>query len=147
MVINNSKFYVVEASALPEVYIKVAEAKRLLITGECRTINEAAKRSGISRSSYYKYKDSIFEFHESKSNILTFMLILHHISGTLSRILEKIAECNANILTINQSIPQDDEAMVSISIDTISMNRSQEELLASIKHLKGVKALRLISHF
>jgi len=140
----NKKYFVVESSVLPEVFIKVMEVKKLLNEGKFNRVNDAVKEVGISRSTYYKYKDSIFEFYENKTQILTLALILDHVSGVLSKILDVVAKANGNILTINQSIPQEDFAMVSISIDTIALNQNPDELIDVIKNLPGVRKLQII---
>lgn len=142
---NGKKYYIVDASVLPEVFIKVMEVKELLNQGKYNTINDAISEVGISRSTYYKYKDSIFEFYENKSQILTLALFLDNVSGILSKILDAIAKANGNILTINQNIPQDDVAMVSISIDTVALNQNPDELIDLIKNLPGVKKLQIIN--
>ncbi|GFR35316.1 ACT domain-containing protein [Thermobrachium celere] len=140
----NKKYYVVESSVLPEVFIKVMEVKKLLNEGKFTRVNDAVKEVGISRSTYYKYKDSIFELYENKTQILTLALILDHVSGILSKILDVVAKANGNILTINQSIPQEDFAMVSMSIDTIALNQNPDELIDVIKNLPGVRKLQII---
>ncbi|MBZ4664537.1 MAG: amino acid-binding domain protein [Caloramator sp.] len=141
---QNKKYYVVEAGVLPEVFIKVMEVKKLLNQGKYNRVNDAVKEVGISRSTYYKYKDSIFEFYENKTQILTLAMILDHISGVLSKILDVVAKANGNILTINQSIPQEDFAMVSMSIDTIALNQNPDELIDIIKNLPGVRKIQII---
>ena len=100
------KYYIVEAKALPEVFLKVAEAKWLLETGEATTVNEAARATGISRSAFYKYRDAIAPFQNLMAGrILTFQFILRDVTGLLSSILTIFAQFGANILTINQTIP------------------------------------------
>ncbi|MCX7695895.1 MAG: ACT domain-containing protein [Caloramator sp.] len=141
---QNKRYYVVEAGVLPEVFIKVMEVKKLLNQGKYNRVNDAVKEVGISRSTYYKYKDSIFEFYENKTQILTLAMILDHISGVLSKILDVVAKANGNILTINQSIPQEDFAMVSMSIDTIALNQNPDELIDIIKNLPGVRKIQII---
>ena len=100
---NNPKYYIIESSALPEVFLKVAEAKRLLDTGEAATVNDATRQSGISRSAFYKYRDSILPFQNLMAGrIITFQLTLHDETGNLSSLLTIFAQWGANILTINQ---------------------------------------------
>jgi len=142
---QNKKYYVVESSVLPEVFLKVMEVKKLLNQGNYNRVNDAVKEVGISRSTYYKYKDSIFEFYENKTQLLTLALLLDNVSGILSKILDVVAKANGNILTINQNIPQDDVAMVSISIDTIALNQNPDELIDIIKNLPGVKKIQIIN--
>ena len=103
---NNPKYYIVEASALPEVFLKVAEAKRLLSTGEAATVNEATKLTCISRSAFYKYRDAVLPFQNMMiGRIITFQLLLQDEAGILSQILGRFADVKANIITINSIVP------------------------------------------
>ena len=136
---SNPKYYIVEAAALPEVFLKVAEAKRLISTGEVATVNEAARITGISRSAFYKYRDSVMPFHNMMiGRILTYQLKLHDEPGVLSGILKTFAEVSANILTINQTIPSGGCALVTISAETMNMTVSADELLRVLGHTQGV---------
>lgn len=145
---SKDKYYIVSSNVLPEVFIKVMQVKKILSEGSCEKINDAVKLVGISRSTYYKYKDSIFDFYdERKDNIITVMIMLEHVSGTLSKILDLIAKHNANVLTINQNIPQNNIAMVSLSIEVSNLDESIEELFDTIKDQLGVKSLRIVSKF
>lgn len=133
------KYYIVEAAALPEVFVKVAEAKRLLETGEAATVGEATKLAGLSRSAFYKYRDSIAPFQNLMAGrIITFQLILLDRAGLLSAILSIFAQCGANILTINQSIPTSGAAMVAVSAETTDLVCPVEELLKQISRQDGV---------
>ena len=136
---NQPKYYIVEASALPEVFLKVAEAKRLLDTGEVLTVNDAALRAGISRSAFYKYRDYILPFQNLMAGrIITFQLALHDEPGVLSTILSLFALCGANILTINQAIPTNGCAAVTISAETNGLQVPLEELLHRLTATTGV---------
>ena len=136
---NQPKYYIVEASALPEVFLKVAEAKRLLDTGEVLTVNDAALRAGISRSAFYKYRDYVLPFQNLMAGrIITFQLALHDEPGVLSNILSLFALCGANILTINQAIPSNGCAAVTISAETNGLQISLEELLQRLAATTGV---------
>ena len=133
------KYYIVEAKALPEVFLKVAEAKWLLETGEVNTVNEAAKATGISRSAFYKYRDAIAPFQNMMAGrIITFQMVLKDKAGVLSSILSIFANCGANILTINQSIPTGGKAMVTISAETGALNCPIEELTHVLAETRGV---------
>ena len=133
------KYYIVAANALPEVFIKVAEAKRMMQTGEADTVGDATRKAGISRSAFYKYKDSVQPFNDMKSeHIITFYAMLKDNTGVLSRVLTVFASSGANILTINQSIPTNGCAAVTISAETSDMAESLETLLAEISALEGV---------
>lgn len=135
----NPKYYIIEAAALPEVFLKVAEAKRLLDTGEVSTVNEATRRTGISRSAFYKYRDAILPFHNLMTGrIVTFQLMLHDEPGILSAILACFARWEANILTINQTIPTNGCALVTVTAETAQMNISLEDLLHDLDATSGV---------
>ena len=133
------KFYIVAADALPEVFIKVAEAKRMMQTGEADTVGDATKKAGISRSAFYKYKDSVQPFNDMKAeHIITFYGMLKDNTGVLSHVLGIFAASGANILTINQSIPTNGCAAVTISAETSGMAETLESLLASVAAVEGV---------
>ncbi|MDO5401415.1 MAG: ACT domain-containing protein [Eubacteriales bacterium] len=133
------QYYIVEASALPEVFLKVAEAKRLLSTGEASTVNEATQMTDISRSAFYKYRDAVLPFQNMMTGrIITFQLLLHDEPGLLSVILELFAAAKANISTINSIVPTNGTAVVTISAEIIDQNVSLEELLQNLKAVSGV---------
>lgn len=133
------KYFIVEAEALPEVFRKVAEAKWLLENGKAATVNEAARLTGISRSAFYKYRDSIEPFQNLMAGrILTFQLQLRDVTGLLSSILSIFAQFGANILTINQTIPVNGSASVTISAETHAMERGVESLLRELRSMEGV---------
>ena len=136
---NKPKYYIVEASALPEVFVKVAEAKRLLSTGEASTVNEATKMTDISRSAFYKYRDSVLPFQNMMTGrIITFQLLLHDEPGTLSGILGMFADRKANIQTINSIVPTNGTAVVTISAETTDLSVQLEELLREMRQTNGV---------
>ena len=136
---KSPKYYIVEASALPEVFLKVAEAKRLLSTGEATTVNEATRITGISRSAFYKYRDAVLPFQNMMTGrVITFQFLLHDEPGTLSNILNKFAEYKANILTINSIVPTNGCAVVTISAETMDLVIPIEELLREMTQVPGV---------
>lgn len=133
------KYYIVEASALPEVFLKVAEAKRLLSTGEASTVNEATRMTDISRSAFYKYRDSVLPFQNMMTGrIITFQLLLHDEPGLLSELLHVFAQAKANIITINSIVPTNGTAVVTISAETMDLTLPLEELLAQLQAFPGV---------
>ena len=133
------KYYIVEASALPEVFLKVADAKRLLSTGEASTVNEATKMTDISRSAFYKYRDAVLPFQNMMTGrIITFQMLLHDEVGLLSKILEIITEAKANIITINSIVPTNGTAVVTISAETMDLTMSLEAMLHRINECRGV---------
>lgn len=140
------KYYIVEAKALPEVFLKVAEAKWLLETGEVNTVNEAAKATGISRSAFYKYRDAIAPFQNMMAGrILTFQFLLRDVTGLLSSILTIFAQSGANILTINQSIPTNGCASVTISAETTNMTEGVEEMVRALSVITGVLKAEILA--
>ena len=136
---NKPQYYIVEASALPEVFLKVAETKRLLSTGEATTVNEATRMTDISRSAFYKYRDAVMPFQNMMmGRIVTFRLLLHDEAGLLSEILQIYAEANANIITINSIVPTNGTAVVTISAETMDLKLPLEELLQRLNSTRGV---------
>ena len=133
------QYYLVEASVLPEVFIKVIGVKELLETGEAHTVAEAAERVGLSRSAFYKYKDSVSLFRDMKrGSIVTFQALLRDRKGVLSALLAIFADTGANILTINQSIPTNGAAIVTISATTENMPLGTDDLMQKARALGGV---------
>ena len=133
------KYYIVEASALPEVFLKVAEAKRLLQVGDATTVNEATRMTGISRSAFYKYRDAVLPFQNMMTGrIITFQFMLHDRKGLLSELLGIFAEHKTNIQTINSIMPQGGSALVTITAETIDLTTSLEDLLHLVGQLPGV---------
>ena len=140
------KYFIVEARALPEVFRKVAEAKWLLETGEVATVGEATKATDISRSAFYKYRDSIAPFENLMAGrILTFQLILRDVSGLLSAILSVFAQYGANILTINQTIPSNGTASVTVSAETNGVSEGVEALLRALAAMQGVLKAEILA--
>ena len=133
------KYYVIEASALPEIFLKVAEAKRLLSTGEASTVNEATRITGISRSAVYKYRDAVLPFqHMMSGRVITFQFLLQDEPGALACLLTVFTEHKANILTINSIVPTNGSAIVTISAETMNLNIPLEEVLRLLRQVKGV---------
>ena len=131
---------------MPEIFQKVAEAKRMLETGETDKVNVAAQAVGISRSAFYKYKDAVQPFNDMKSeHIITFYTLLKDVSGTLSSVLGVFAASGANILTINQSIPTNGCAAVTISAETSAMEKSLEQLITDISALDNVIKFEILA--
>ncbi len=128
------QYFIVEASVLPEVYRKVAEAKRLLETGEERTVNGAARRTGISRSAFYKYKDAVRPFRDMlHGGVVTVQMLLRDQPGALSSVLNLLADWGGNVLTINQAIPGGGAAAVTVGLETGGLSSGVEELLAVLR--------------
>ena len=141
-----NKFYIVDAAIMPDVLDKVIEARGMLESGMVRQVSEAVKRVGISRVTYYKYKDYVFpatQGREERKAVIS--LMLHHKKGILSETLNCLSEVNANILTINQNIPIHDWASVVISFDFSEMQISLDELMGTLRTIKGLTNVQLIA--
>ncbi|MBQ9413801.1 MAG: ACT domain-containing protein [Clostridia bacterium] len=142
---QHGRFLLVDAAALPDVFERVIEAKRLLQTGEALSASDAARRAGISRSAFYKYKDAVFPYDEGARRILTVHFVLSDHPGVLSSVLAAFAAAGANVLTVNQNIPADGTATVSISARTERMTLSTERFLRQLTSLSGVRRLSHIA--
>ena len=141
-----TKYYIVAASALPEIFIKVAEAKRMMQTGEAGTVGEATRQAGISRSAFYKYKDSVLPFRDmTQGRIFTFNLFLRDEMGALSAVLAIFAGVGANILTINQNLPSGGVALVTIAARLDKAAATPDQLIVQLKDTKGVVSAELLA--
>lgn len=142
----NNKFLIIDSEILPDVFLKVVKVKELLRTGSVKDISEGVKKTGISRSTYYKYKDSVFAMSEGVAGhkvTLGFMVL--HKAGTLSKIIDKIAQMHGNILTINQDIPINNVASVSITFDASKLVIDTNELVEEIKSMDSIVNVRLLA--
>ena len=140
------EYYLVDKRVLPEVFIKVMEVKQRINTGESASINEAVRKTGLSRSAYYKYKDSVLPFFEATNGKkVTLLITVENFQGILSSILNVIAESRSSILTINQNIPINGLADISISIETASMFGSMDDVMNDIGKLAGVRKCTVLS--
>ena len=136
---SKPKLYIVEAAMLPEVFLKVCDAKEYLQTGAASTVAEAAAMAGISRSAFYKYKDAIRPFRDiRRDQPITMSILMRDQPGALSSVLSIFAALRANILTINQSIPANGVGVVTIAFITEDMETSPETLAAQIDALPDV---------
>ena len=140
------KYFIVEAEALPEVFLKVAEAKRMLETGEASTVNQATKVAGISRSAFYKYKDAVRPFNDMlHGRIVTFQIMLKDEPGVLSSVLNIFARTGGNILTINQGIPTSGCAAVTIGAETSGLEEPVEDLMNRVASQEGVVRCEILA--
>lgn len=143
---DKPKYYIIEADALPDVFLRVAEAKRMLEVGEAATIHDATMAVDISRSAFYKYRDCISPFQNMMAGrIITFQLTLLDKAGILSLIMAVFAENGANILTVNQSIPSGSCAAVTISADTTELLCPVEDFLKQLCDQNGVVRAEIIA--
>ena len=138
---ENIKYYVVKQKALPEVLLKVAQANRLIETKGI-SVADATEQVGISRSSYYKYKEDIFPFRDNvKGKTITFVLSMDDEPGLLSLVLKKVAEFHANILTIHQTIPVNGVASLTLSVDILPSTGDSSKMIEEIEQLPGAEDL------
>ena len=144
---ERSQYFVLKENAVPEVLLKVVEAKRLIDSGKSASVQEATEKVGISRSSFYKYKDDIFPFHETaKGRTITMVIQLEDEPGLLSIVLKTIAEFHANILTIHQSIPINGIATLTLSVDVLSEAGDMEEMVSHIEEQDGIHYVKILAH-
>lgn len=140
-----SKFYAVREDLLPEAIVKTLQIKSILSSGEAASINEAVEKVNLSRSAYYKYKDGVYALAEiAKEHIITVGMDLMHRSGVLSQVLSMIASQEGNVLTINQSIPLQGYANVVLTVDVSRLSVSEQQCVASLKQLDGVRHVKII---
>ena len=143
---EDNQYYVVRNKAVPEVLLKVVEAKRLLASERAMTVQEATEQVGISRSSFYKYKDDIFPFHDNaRGKTITFVLQRDDVPGLLSTVLKTIAEYNGNILTIHQTIPINGVASLTLSVDLLPTTGDTSAMLETIEKLQGIHYLKILA--
>lgn len=137
-------YVLVNAEILPEVYRKVLEAKEYLASGDASNATQAAKMAGISRSAYYKYKDKIFEYSEQGEDTATINAKLIDNAGVLSSVMNELYLAGANVLSVNQSIPVNSVADVSITVRIFQTDKSSEELINKIEKINGVKYAEIV---
>ena len=143
---EKTSFFVLREKAVPEVLLKVVEAKRLLDSGKVESVQDATEAVGISRSSFYKYKDDIFPDHENqKGKTITMVIQLDDEPGLLSIVLKTIADFHANILTIHQSIPVNGIASLSLSIDVFPTTGNVEDMKNSIESVQGIHYAKILA--
>lgn len=141
-----NEYYVVSSEILPEVLEKVLQARKLLDTGQVRRISEAVKEVGISRGTYYKYKDAVFQFtQEENSRKAIISLVLRNEPGALAKVVGRLAQFHANILSLNQTIPINGVAGLTLTIDAGSMQVTIDELVDYLQSLDPVSRVELVA--
>lgn len=143
---ESTKYFVVKQKAVPEVLLKVVEAKRLIESGKVISVQDAVEQVGISRSSFYKYKDDIFQFHDnSQGTTITLTFQMEDEPGILSDVLKIIAEFGANILTIHQSIPINGVASLSLSVQVLPTTGNISSMIEAMEEQKGVRNVKILA--
>ena len=143
---EKTTYFVLKEKAVPEVLRKVVEAKRLIESGRCISVQEATDRVGISRSSFYKYKDDIFPFHDNvKGKTITMVIQLEDEPGILSEILQTVARYHANILTIHQSIPVNGIASLTLSVDVLPETGDVSEMVEVMEKTQGIQYVKILA--
>lgn len=143
---EKSKYFVVKQKAVPEVLLKVVEAKRLLESERAITIQEATDKVGISRSSFYKYKDDIFPFYDNtKGKTITLVVQMDDEQGLLSDLLHVVAVYKANILTIHQSIPVNGVATLTLSVEVRSNTGNVSRMVEDMEEMKGIHYVKILA--
>lgn len=141
---DTGELILVDSKVLPEIFTRVLSAKRLIESGEAKTVNEAVEKTDISRSAYYKYKDHVFDFNQMHG-VLTIMAVVVDLKGILSEILRIISSVNCSVLTINQSVPTDGVASVHITIKTDMMSISVDKLITELNKISGVRSVKILA--
>ena len=143
---DKMQYYVLKEKAVPEVLLKVVEAKRLIDSGKIASVQEATESVGISRSSFYKYKDDIFPFYDNaKGKTITMVLQMDDEQGLLSDLLHIVAIYKANILTIHQSIPVNGIATLTLSIDILPQTGDVTEMMEKIESVNGIQYVKILA--
>ena len=143
---EKTKYFVLKQKAVPEGLLRVVEAKRLLDSGKAVSVQEAAENVGISRSSFYKYKDDIFPFHDNaKGKTITMVIQLDDEPGLLSVVLRIVADYHANILTIHQSIPVNGIASLTLSVDVLNETGDISQMVDTIEQQQGIHYLKILA--
>ena len=143
---DKMQYYVLKEKAVPEVLLKVVEAKRLIDSGKIASVQEATESVGISRSSFYKYKDDIFPFYDNtKGKTITLVVQMDDRQGLLSDLLDAIADFHANILTIHQSIPVNGIATLTLSIDILPQTGDVAEMVTKIESVGGIQYVKILA--
>jgi len=143
---EKTTYFVLKEKAVPEVLLKVVAAKKLLATGKCSSVQEATEQVGISRSSFYKYKDDILPFHEdTKGKTVNMVIQLEDEPGILSVVLDEMAHFHVNILTIHQTIPVGGFATLTISVDVLEDSGDFSDLVSTIENVKGVHYVKILA--
>lgn len=143
---ERTRYFVLREKAVPDVLLKVVEAKRLLDSGKAESVLEAAEAVGISRSSFYKYKDDIFPFHDNaKGRTITFIIQMDDEPGLLSEVLKSVANYRANILTIHQSIPVNGVASLTLSVEVLPDTGDSSRMVEEIEEKSGIHYLKILA--
>lgn len=143
---ERTRYFVLREKAVPDVLLKVVEAKRLLDSGKAESVLEAAEAVGISRSSFYKYKDDIFPFHDNaKGRTITFIIQMDDEPGLLSEVLKSVADYRANILTIHQSIPVNGVASLTLSVEVLPDTGDSSRMVEEIEEKSGIHYLKILA--
>ena len=143
---EKTKYYLLKQKAVPEVLLKVAEAKKLIASEKAMTIQEATDQLGISRSSFYKYKDDIFQFHENaKGTTITMIIQMDDEPGLLAAVLKCVADYKANILTIHQSIPVNGVASLTLSVEVRPDTGNISHMVEEMEENSGVHNVKIIA--
>ncbi len=143
---EKSRYFVVKQKAVPEVLLKVVEAKRLLASERALTVLEATDQVGISRSSFYKYKDDIFPFYDNtKGKTITLVVQMDDRQGLLSDLLHVVAVCKANILTIHQSIPVNGIATLTLSVEVSANTGNVSKMVEDMEEMEGIHYVKIVA--
>ena len=139
-------YLIIHKSILPEYYEKVLQVRRMMESGKKKDVSQCVREVGISRSTYYKYKDYILEpmaLSGGRKAVLSMMLT--HEPGVLSALLSCISQSGASVLTITQSLPIHGRASVTISLDVTELASDFSNLLQMLEKVSGVEQVKLLA--
>ena len=143
---ETTQYFVVKQKAVPEVLLMVVEAKKLLESERAITVQEATDKVGISRSTFYKYKDDIFPFYEGrKGKTVNLVIQMDDEQGILSVVLKSVADAKANILTIHQSVPVNGIASLTLTVDVFPESDDVDDMAKQIESLKGIHYVKILA--
>ena len=141
---SERKLVIADLSVLPPVYHKVLKVKEILESGAAQTVNEAADMAEVSRSAYYKYKDYVLPFNQMQG-ILTLLIAVIDIKGVLSDTLSFMSDAGCNILTINQNVPVNGVANITVTLQTENMRLSTDRLISGLQRVRGVRKVNILA--
>ena len=141
---EQKKLVIADLSVLPPVYHKILKVKELLESGQAETVNEAADMAQVSRSAYYKYKDYVFPFNQMQG-ILTLLIAVIDLKGVLSDMLSFMSDAGCNILTINQNVPINGVANITVTVQTEKMRLSTDRLISGLQLVRGVRKVNILA--
>lgn len=147
MSLKRRRFYLVAEEIMPEAMVKTVQVKDMLARGDLNTVHEAVGEVGLSRSAFYKYRDLVFLYEEEgQGRLVTLSMILEHRQGTLSAVLNSVAQMGGNIITINQGIPMSQAAHLTATVEVQNLNGTLDDLVDTLQAIQGVRKTEIVGY-